>query len=159
VGPLAGPGREPAQFGNVSAWGITASADLGGAQRFVGYMMSEGYLPWLALSPQGKYPVRFGDRTDPERYVNGWAGLQSGVERKAPLSRFYSERSIESIGAGARNFQRWGFEQDGAALVGALRGPQPIANALASAITEGGSAAQVARRAQAAVEEIDAALR
>ena len=28
-------------------------------------MMSDGYVPWLALSPQGKYPVRFGDRADP----------------------------------------------------------------------------------------------
>ncbi len=89
-------------------------------------------------------------------YVNGWAGLQSGVERKAPLRRFYSERSIESVGAGARNFQRWGFEQGGAALVGAMRGPEPIANALAAAISGGGSAAEAAREAQAGVEEIEA---
>jgi multiple sugar transport system substrate-binding protein len=155
VGPLAGPGGEPAQYGTVSTWGITTDADIEGAQRFVAYMMSEGYLRWLALSPQGKYPVRFGDRSDPERYVNGWAGLRSGVDRKAPLSRFYSEKSIESIGDGARNFQRWGFEQGGAALVGAMRGPEPIAKALASAISDGTDAARAARQAQAAVEALD----
>jgi len=121
-------------------------------------MMSDGYLRWLALSPQGKYPVRFGDRSDPERYVNGWAGLQSGVERKAPLRRFYSARSIESIGTGARSFQRWGFEQGAAALLGALSGSEPIAEAIARAIAEGGSAAQAAGEAQAAVKEVAAEL-
>ena len=158
VGPLAGPTREAAQYGTVSTWGITAGGDLEGAQRFVAYMMSDGYLRWLALSPQGKYPIRFGDRAEPDRYVNGWAGLQSGVERKAPLRRFYSESSIESIGAGARNFQRWGFEQGGAVLLGAIEDSEPIAEALAAGITGDGDAVSVARAAQAAVEKLDAGL-
>jgi multiple sugar transport system substrate-binding protein len=158
VGPLSGAGGEPAQYGNVSTWGVTADANIAGAQRFVTYMMSEGYLRWLALSPQGKYPVRFGDRAEPDRYVDGWAGLQSGVDRKAPLRRFYSAESIESIGEGARSFQRWGFEQGGAALVGAMRGSEPIATALASAITSGADAARAAREAQAAVERLAASL-
>ena len=156
VGPLAGRGGEPAQFGNVSTWGITADGNLDGAERFVAYMMSDGYLDWLALSPQGKYPIRFGDRAEPDRYVNGWSGLQSGVDRKAPLTRFYTERSIESLGDGARNFQRWGFEQGGAALVGAMRESEPVAAALASAISGGGAGA--AQEAQAAVERLAAAL-
>jgi multiple sugar transport system substrate-binding protein len=158
VGPLAGRTGEPAQFGNVSTWGITTEGNLDGAEQFVSYMMSEGYLRWLALSPQGKYPVRFGDRAEPDRYVNGWAGLQSGVERKAPLTRYYTERSIESLGDGARNFQRWGFEEGGAALVGAMRESEPVARALATAIGGGASGAAAAREAQAAVERLAAAL-
>jgi multiple sugar transport system substrate-binding protein len=158
VGPLAGPSGEPAQFGTVSTWGIVADGNVEGAKRFVSYMLSDGYLPWLAISPQGKYPVRFGDRSDPERYVEAWAGLESGVERKAPLSDFYSRASIDSLGDGARNFQRWGFEQGGAALVGAMRGPEPIAEAVSSAIAEGASGARAAQRAQAAVEQLAASL-
>jgi multiple sugar transport system substrate-binding protein len=158
VGPLAGPSGQPAQFGTVSTWGIVADGNVEAGKRFVRYMLSDGYVPWLAISPQGKYPVRFGDRSDPERYVEAWAGLESGVDRKAPLSDFYSPASIDSLGDGARNFQRWGFEQGGAALVGAMRGPEPIAAALADAIARGGSAGQAAQRAQAAVEELDAAL-
>jgi multiple sugar transport system substrate-binding protein len=158
VGPLAGRGGPPAQFGNVSTWGIAADGNLDGAERFVAYMMSDGYLSWLALSPQGKYPVRFGDRAEPDRYVDGWGGLESGVERKAPLTRFYAERSIASLGDGARNFQRWGFEQGGAALVGAMRESEPVAGALASAISGGGSGAAAAREAQAAVERLAAEL-
>jgi multiple sugar transport system substrate-binding protein len=159
VGPLAGESGEPAQFGTVSTWGIIAAGNVEAAQRFVGYMMSDGYVPWLALSPQGKYPVRFGDRSNPERYVEAWSSLESGVERKAPLSRFYSRESIDSLGDGARNFQRWGFEQGGAALVGAMRGPEPVAEAVAAGIREGGSAARAAQQAQLAVEQLDASLR
>ena len=158
VGPLAGPSGKPAQFGTVTTWGIIADGNVEGAKRLVGYMLSDGYVPWLAISPQGKYPVRFGDRADPERYVEAWAALESGVERKAPLSEFYSRASIDSLGDGARNFQRWGFEQGGAALLGAMRGPEPIAEAVAAAIAGDGSAAQAAQRAQAAVEPLAASL-
>jgi multiple sugar transport system substrate-binding protein len=158
VGPLAGPSGEPAQYGTVSTWGIVADGNIEAAKRLVGYMLSDGYVPWLAISPQGKYPVRFGDRSDPQRYVEAWAGLESGVERKAPLSEFYSRASIDSLGDGARNFQRWGFEQGGAALVGAMRGPEPVATAVASAIAEGESGARAAQQAQAAVERLAASL-
>jgi hypothetical protein len=37
------------------------------------------------------YPVRFRPLDDPVRYVTGWARLESGVDRKAPLDRFYSQ--------------------------------------------------------------------
>ncbi len=153
VGPLRGPQGEPAQFGNVSAWGIIAKGDLTGAQRFVEYMMSDGYLPWLGVSPQGKYPVRFGDRSDPDRFVREWAGLDSGVDRKAPLSRFYSRKSIKSLGDGVQSFRRWGFEQGQAPLVGAMSESQPIPRALAAAIAGTTSPEEAARQAQQAVQQ------
>lgn len=81
------------------------------------------------------------------------------MERRAPLRRFYSQKSIASFGQGARSFQRWGFEQDGAALVGAMRGPEPVARALSAAIGGDGDAARAARRAQTAVERLDASLK
>jgi hypothetical protein len=80
------------------------------------------------------------------------------VECKAPLTRFYAERSIESLGDGARNFQRWRFEQGGAALVGAMRESEPVAGALASMISGGGGGAGAAQEAQEAVERLAAAL-
>ncbi len=156
VGPLRGPGDEPTQYGTISTWGITTGADVAGAGRFVEYMMSEGYERWLALSPQGKYPVRLGDRSDPERYVKDWDGLKSGVDRKAPLSRFYSGKSIESFGEGTRSFQRWGFEQGGAALVGKMLGPEPVAEALSVAINGDGDATRAAHRARNGVQRLKA---
>jgi multiple sugar transport system substrate-binding protein len=158
VGPLERADGSPAQYGNVSTWGIFDGANLDSAKRFVKYMMSDGYMRWLALSPQGKYPVRFGDGTDPQRFVTAWSRLQSGVERKAPLRRFYSEASVNSLGAGVQSFQRWGFEQDRAALVGALEGPRPIPKALSAAIAGRIDPGQAAVQAQAAVEKVKASL-
>ena len=42
------------------------------------------------------------------------------MDRKAPLSEFYYEESIASLGEGVENFQRWGFAQGQGALIGAL---------------------------------------
>ena len=159
VGPLIDPRGDSAQFGTISTWGIAATGDIAGAERFVEYMLSDGYERWLAVSPQGKYPARLGDRAGPERFVEDWAGLLSGVERKAPLSRFYSARSIASVGEGARSFRRWAFEQGRAPLIGAMAGPEPIPKALVAAIRGPASPAQAARQAQTSVELLDASVR
>jgi multiple sugar transport system substrate-binding protein len=120
-------------------------------------MLSDGYLRWLAISPQGKFPLRFGPPEDPERYVREWARLPSGVERKAPLGRFYSEASIDSLGEGVRSLQRWGFEEGRAALVGALRTDEPVASALSQEIHDGITPEAAARQAQTAVERLSRA--
>jgi multiple sugar transport system substrate-binding protein len=158
VGPLTSATGAPAQYGNISTWGIAAKGDTEGAARFVRYMMSDGYLRWLGVSPQGKYPVRFGDSTDGERYVHGWAELESGVERRAPLDRFYSTRSIASLGDGVESFQRWGFEQGAAVLLGAMSAPQPVSRVLAQAIAGRLDPATAAQRAKTAVEQVKASL-
>lgn len=159
IGPLSSPRGGRAQFGTISTWGIATDGDTARGGRFVEYMMSEGYERWLALSPQGKYPVRVGDRSSPNRFVDDWIGLPSGVDRKAPLSEFYSRRSIESVGEGALSFQRWGFEQGRAALIGAMHGPEPVARAVAAAVAGALEPAQAAQQAQAAVEKLDATTR
>jgi multiple sugar transport system substrate-binding protein len=158
VGPLEGPDGRPVQFGTLTGWGIATGANVEGAERFVEYMMSDGYLRWLGLSPQGKFPVRTGDAAEPDRYVTAWARLPSGVERKAPLSRFYPPESIATFGEGVRNLQRFGFEQDGAALAGAMSGPEPIARAVAGAVAGRLTPEQAARQAQAEVEKLQSEL-
>jgi multiple sugar transport system substrate-binding protein len=152
-------GAAPAQFGELSSWGITANANTDAAGRFVEYMLSDGYLPWLSLSPQGKYPVRTGDAGDPERYASAWERLDSGVERKAPLRRFYGQASIDRLGDGVRSFQRWGFQQGEAPLIGALRTQEPITRPLALGISGAIDSRTAARRAQAAVEAVRARTR
>jgi multiple sugar transport system substrate-binding protein len=154
VGPLLGPDAAPVQYGEITTWGITAGGDVEDASRFVEYMLSDGYLKWLAISPQGKYPVRFGPSDDPERYVKGWSALRIGVDRKAPLSAFYSQASIDSLGAGVRSFRRWGFEQGQGALVGALRDEEPVATALSGAIHAGLRPDDAAAEAERAVSRL-----
>ena len=158
VSLLSSRGRQPAQFGSLATWGITTGAAVETSKRFVEYMLSDGYARWLALSPQGKYPVRPGDANDPERYERAWARLRSGVDRKAPLRLFYSEAAIQALGDGVRNFQRWGFEQGQAPLVGALRESSPVTRALAAAIRGQIDPDRAAEQAQAAVEKVRASL-
>jgi multiple sugar transport system substrate-binding protein len=157
VGPLTGSGGEPSQFGSVSTFNITIDAPTEDAQALVEYMMNEGYTRWLALSPQGKYPVRSGDSEDPEKFQTAWAELESGVDKKAPLSQFYSEESIASLGEGVDSFQRWGFAQGQGPLMGALGGEQPVANAVADVIG-GKDPAEAAKDVQATAEELQAGL-
>jgi multiple sugar transport system substrate-binding protein len=154
VGALSSDDRPAAQFGSISSWGIPTGDRVDGGKRFVEYMMSDGYMRWLALSPQGKYPVRLGDTADPDRFAREWGSLSSGVDRRAPLRRFYSAATIEALGTGVRMFQRWGFEQGQAALLGELRGPQPVTRALGKAIRGEETPATAAREAQAAVEKL-----
>jgi multiple sugar transport system substrate-binding protein len=157
VGPLTGSAGEPSQFGSVSTFNISVDAPTEDAQALVEYMMNEGYARWLALSPQGKYPVRSGDSEDPEKFQTAWAELESGVDKKAPLSQFYSEESIASLGEGVDSFQRWGFAQGQGPLMGALGGEQPVANAVADVIG-GKDPAEAAKDVQATAEELQAGL-
>jgi multiple sugar transport system substrate-binding protein len=158
VGPLVGPaGGEGTQFGSVSTLNITTNANTEASQQLLEFMMSDGYVRWLGLSPQGKYPVRFGPEPGSQEYVTAWSQLESGVDRKAPLSQFYSKASLDSLREGVANMDRWGFPQGRGALVGALSGEQPIADAGAEVIA-GKAPAEAARDAKAIVEEIQATL-
>ncbi len=157
VGPLSGAAGQPSQFGVVSTVNISVDAPTEDAQKLAEFMLSDGYVRWLGLSPQGKYPVRAGDSSDPQKFQTAWAELESGVDTKAPLSQFYSEESIASLADGVANFQRWGFAQGQGALVGALRGEQPIAGAVADVIG-GKDPAEAAKQVQSTVEEIQSGL-
>jgi multiple sugar transport system substrate-binding protein len=156
VGPIAGNG-DPTQFGSVSTFNISVDAKKAASEKLVEFMMSDGYVRWIGLSPQGKFPVRSGDATDAQRFTKAWSGLDSGVDRTAPLSDFYSKESIASLRDGVQSFQRWGFPQGQGALVGALGGEQPVAGAVA-AVVGGKDPAQAAKDAQGQIEEIQAGL-
>jgi multiple sugar transport system substrate-binding protein len=157
VGPLAGSAGEPSQFGSVSTFNIGVDAPIEDAQQLVEFMMSDGYVRWLGLSPQGKVPVRLGDSEDPEKFRTAWSELESGVDKKAPLSQFYSEESITSLTDGVESFQRWGFAEGQGPLMGALAGEQPVANAVADVIG-GKDPEDAAKDVQATAEELQAGL-
>jgi multiple sugar transport system substrate-binding protein len=158
IGPLSSAGQKPAQFGLVSTFAITTHANKPAAEAAVEYLMSDGYTRWLSLSPQGKYPVRFGTASAPHEYQDAWPGLQIGVDRKEPLDKAYDKTSLDSIASGAQNFTRWAFPEGQGALLGALSGEEPIANAVA-AVINGTPAAQAAQKAKAAVERIKSTLK
>ena len=94
VTSIQGPdGDEPALFGEITSWAITARSATESATAFVEYMLSDGYEPWIAIAPEGKVPVRFGTprTTRPSTPTRG-PTLPVGVDTKAPLADFYGRR-------------------------------------------------------------------
>ncbi len=109
---FAGPSNPGgAAWGDVRYFGITADADTEAAMKFVEYSMNEGYTQTLSIAPEGKFPVRRGTADDPTKFVDAWAKLPVGVDRKAPLSDLYPQDVIDNIVLGLDTAQRWGVKE------------------------------------------------
>jgi multiple sugar transport system substrate-binding protein len=151
VSSLQGPsGSEPATFGEVTSWTITAGASADPAQQFVEYMMTDGYEPWIEIAPEGKIPVRAGTESGSTEYADAWAGMEVGVDTKAPLSEFYDQEVIDALTAGTEALSRWAIPQGQGDLLGAIQGEQPIANAV-NEVANGTSADEAVSQAAEAV--------
>jgi len=148
----------PAQYGQVSYLGITTGANTDAAKQFVEYWLSDGYLDWLGVAPEGKFPMRRGTPDNPDKYIKGWGKLDVGVDRKAPLNKFYSEDVLNTIIQGANSFDRWGFAQGQGELVGALYSELIIPQALADVIEGNMTPEEAASEIQSQVEELKASL-
>ena len=154
VTAIAGPDADdPAQFGEITSWTITADANAEASQAFIEYMMSDGYEPWIAIAPEGKVPVRLGTPDEPTAYSDLWATLPVGVDTKAPLSDFYSAEVLEAVATGPENIGRWAIPQGQGDLLGALTGEQPVANAVAG-VAQGDDPATAAQEAAETVRSV-----
>ncbi|RMF28767.1 MAG: hypothetical protein D6759_15175 [Chloroflexi bacterium] len=138
--------------------GITASANTEAAKQFVEFWLNDGYLDWLGVAAEGKFPMRRGTPDEPNKFLEGWSHLKVGVDRKAPLSDFYSPEVLSTIVKGANNFDRWGFAQGQGELVGAIYSELPIPQAIADIIEGAMTPEEAAAELQATVEEIQASL-
>jgi multiple sugar transport system substrate-binding protein len=155
VTAITGPdGSEPTQFGEVTSFAIIKDGKTDPAKQFVEYMMSDGYADWLALAPEGKFPVRAGTKDNPEEYTQAWAKLQTGVDEKKPLSELYPPEVLEALTKSTDTMSRWGFQQDQGKLVGAQLAELPIPKAVAAMLDGQLTPDAAAKQAQADVEEI-----
>ncbi|MEO9865460.1 MAG: extracellular solute-binding protein [Yoonia sp.] len=108
---VSGPGNaDGAAWSDVRYMGITADANTEVAQEFVKFLLSDGYGDWLSQAPEGKFPVRTGPEAGSSEYEATWAGLDVGVDRKAPLGDIYPQQVIDDIVAGLSVGDRWGVE-------------------------------------------------
>ncbi len=120
---VSGPSNpDGASWASSSNWGVTVDADFDAATQFIEYVMTDGYLTWLSMAPEGLFPVRSGTADAPNEYVEGWQNLDVGVDRKAPLADFYPQEVIDNLLAGLEVGDRWGFSQGQGALVSELYG-------------------------------------
>ena len=148
-----------AQFGELGSWAITKSANASAAEKFVEYMLGDGYTSWMALSPEGKFPVRNGTASSPQQFTTAWTSLKTGVSTKAPLSQFYSPDVLKTLENGPNTIKRWGLAEGQGALAGAAAGQLVIPKAIASAASGGKSADQADQAAQSAVSTIKGSLK
>ncbi len=150
VTSLQGPsGSEPATYGEVTSWTITAESATDPAQQFVEYMMTDGYEPWIEIAPEGKIPVRAGAESGSTEYADAWAGMEVGVDTKAPLSEFYGQEVIDALTSGTDSLSRWAIPQGQGDLLGAIQGEQPIANAVNEVVNETSAEDAIAQAAEA----------
>ena len=107
---IAGPSNPGgAGWTDVRYFNITVDASTREAQEFIAFSMDEGYVQTLAIAPEGKFPARYGDGDDPQRFINEWSNLEVGVDRRARLSELYSSEVIANIVEGLETGTRWGF--------------------------------------------------
>ena len=155
VTAISGPdGGEPTQFGEISNYVVVKDGNIDAAKQFVEYMMSDGYVDWLAVTPEGRFPARTGTKDNPKEYTEAWSKLEAGVDSKAPLSELYPPEVLEALTKSTDSMSRWGFAQGQGKIVGALSTEQPIPKALAAMLDGQLTPDAAAKQAQADVEEI-----
>ena len=160
VTAVQGPnGSQPGQFGEIGSWAITKSANASAAQKFVEYMMGDGYTDWLGLSPEGKFPVRTGTSSEPNQFVKAWQNLKTGVDTKAPLSQFYPSSLLDTLGSSSKTISRWALSQGQGALAAAVSGQLVIPKAIAAAANGSTSPSGAAQQAQNSVTQIQNSLK
>jgi multiple sugar transport system substrate-binding protein len=155
VTAVKGPdASEPAQYGEVTSFVIVKDGNVDAAKQLVQFMMEEGYVDWLALSPEGKFPVRKGTKDEADKFTKAWNSLETGVDTKEPLSKTYPPEVLEALGTSTDTMKRWGFEQGQGKLVGAQLGELPIPKALSEALDGRTDPAAAAKQAQQDMEQI-----
>lgn len=149
---FSGPSNpDGAAWADIRYFGITADANTDAAMEFVEYAMDEGYTYTLSIAPEGKFPVRRGNASDMNAFVDAWSNLPVGVDRKAPLGELYSQDMIDEIVGGLDVAQRWGVADDQLALASKIVNSQVI-NRLVREYIDG------ARDAAATVAELNVEL-
>jgi multiple sugar transport system substrate-binding protein len=151
---MQGPsGPNPAAWGEVVSWNILKDASPK-TKDLVTYMMSDGYLPWLEIAPEGKMPARSGTSGNPKEYADGWIKLTAGVDKKEPLTAIYPAEVLNTIVASSGNFERWGIPQGQGELAAAVANQFVVPQALAKMLNSGASAADAAKQAQQGAEQV-----
>ena len=127
VTTLAGPSNDAgAAWADIRFFGITNDANTDVASEFVKFSMNDGYTQTLAIAPEGKFPVRRGTAEEPTKFVDEWAMLEVGVDRKAPLSELYDEGTIQTIVDGLETAKRWGVEENQLSLASKINNSQAV---------------------------------
>jgi multiple sugar transport system substrate-binding protein len=144
---------DPAAWGSVFSVGIAPGASPE-AQEFLRYWFNEAYVQGLAVAPEGKFPMRRGTQENPSQFVEGWEALEVGVDRRAPLSDFYSQETLDTIIAGADGYTRMGYDVGQSVLASAVGSQFFIQENLVAVLNGELTAEEAAEEIQIAIEDL-----
>jgi multiple sugar transport system substrate-binding protein len=160
VTALQGPdGDKPALFGEIVSWVATADANTSASEKFITYMMDQGYSKWIGFAPEGKIPTRQGTSSDPTKYVDEWSKLPAGVDTKAPLSKFYDAKVLDTLKTSPDTIERWAITEGAGELLGATLSELPVAKAVNKVSTGDETGEEAAKDANDAVTKIQDSLK
>ncbi|MDN3720711.1 hypothetical protein QW131_19290 [Roseibium salinum] len=124
---MSGPSNpEGAAWADIRYFGITNDADTNAAMQFVEFSMDDEYLTTLSIAPEGKFPIRRGNSENPTAFVDGWAKLPVGVDRKAALTDVYDPETIKTVVSGLDTASRWGVKEGQLSLASKMINSQVI---------------------------------
>ncbi len=141
---LKGPGGA-AQYGQINCLGITQDANKAAAIKWVEFLLTEGYLPWLGMAAEGKLPLHKGIPHKPDVFIKGWMGLEFGTTTRARISEFYGADVVNVLMSGLDGFDRWGFAEGKGGLILKIYGTKMIPEILKRFLDGELSAKQAAR--------------
>ncbi|MFF3491827.1 ABC transporter substrate-binding protein [Streptomyces sp. NPDC002795] len=151
-------GDKAAQFGEITSWVTTKTAETDASRQFIEYMMGSGYESWFGQAPEGKIPVRRGTADEPEKYMAAWRHSKIGVGERKPLDEVYSPQVLDQLAGGIGDLRRWGIEQGEGALVGATNGELPVPKAIGSMTAGQTSPREASREAEEEVAALKKSL-
>ncbi|PUB28943.1 carbohydrate ABC transporter substrate-binding protein (CUT1 family) [Promicromonospora sp. AC04] len=146
-------GGDAAGYVEFVSWGITDGADPETTD-FVEYMMSDAYVDWLAMAPEGKVPVRTGTADNRGEYTDAWSELEIGVDTKAKFSDVWPAEVTDTLAAAPESADRWALPQGQGAILGPITSELPLAKAAADLGSGSIDAAEAQTTMQEAVTEI-----
>ena len=114
-----GPEAISANFGNITAMGITRGADRETAVAFAEYWFNEGYNTWLAVESERKVPMRWGTADQPRQFIDDW-GIIPLDDSGTSLTDIYGPEIVTRLRDGIATSPRWGYRQGHGALMSRL---------------------------------------
>lgn len=160
VPALLGPdGKTPAQFAQVVSWGITKTANAPAAEQFIEYMLTTGYKTDMAQGPEGRFPAHSGTQSEPTKYSDIWATLPLGGLEGQTTSKVFGPDMVKAISNGLDATTRWAIAEGQTALLGAMAGPTPVANAVNAVVTGTATPAAAAQQAATKLRQLQSSIK
>lgn len=141
-------------YGEITSFAPVEGGNVDASKQFIEYMMSDGYEDWLAMAPEGKFPMRTGTADEPTKFSDAWANMETGVDQRAPLGDFYSDEVIDTLTSMGENVSRWALPQGKGDLLGSFTAELPLAKAVSEMASGSRSPSEAASEVKAATEEM-----